>query len=87
MRDHIRYTDVSIGPKDLYRECTSIIKSKWFRIKMNTLLDPWKMIKMSKWCKDNCTGRWSIEEDNTGIKPVFYFKTVRDRLAFILAWS
>jgi hypothetical protein len=54
---------------------------------MNTLLDPWKMIKMSKWCKDNCTGRWSIEEDNTGIKPVFYFKTVRDRIAFILAWS
>lgn len=94
MTNYIKYTIIPIGPKDLYREITDQIKSDWYIVNASKYPDSaygrgmelFDAFKMAEWCKENCTGRWSISERKHSIEPIFYFKTVRDRLAFILAW-
>jgi hypothetical protein len=93
MLEHIRYTNVLIGPKNLYRQMTPKIRSNWYIVNASkspaahkNVQDLWSTFTMIEWCTANCTGRWSVEERDYSVKPTFYFKTVRDRLAFLLAW-
>jgi hypothetical protein len=94
MRNLINFTNISIGPKDLYREMSPKIRLKWYTVNANkspmtasdNIQELWATFTMIEWCMKNCTGRWSVEQQGHSVKPIFYFKTVRDRLAFILAW-